>query len=241
MKRKILILAALAIYILLTFAACNSMPDEVIIDGESYKLAFTARLYPVDMSFMDQTGIKVSGNRFHYYPGSAYDCYVSYDNNGEPNIYFKESEFDDALAYYTDSENFTYYCALGNFHDTEECTTHTIEDINTELFEKLLTFSHEKDYNPFALFKNEKDLKKVPVADPDNWTSEEIRFYKESKDGFFSSFQGHIYILLDGKLALLYYYDFGNEDEPVMLIREIPSELSDPDILINQDFGGLYE
>lgn len=242
MRFKVKFTAIFIVVICLLLPSCrfiNPMQETVEINGKEYKLAFTARLYPTEDMVGSDTDVKINGRSYILYQDGEYDCYVSYDNNAEPNIYFNVDQYDEAVSYYTNSENYTYFCKLGNILEPDNL--HIIQNIDSGLFEKLLSFSHDNSYNPFTSFNDDDELIRIPVSDPDNWTDDEIHFYKESKDGAFSTLQGHTYILLDGKLALLYYYDFADSDKPVMLIREIPSDLNNPDLLINQEFGAFYE
>ena len=57
--------------------------------------------------------------------------------------------------------------------------------------------------------------------------ADEIHFYKESKDGAFSTSQGYTFILHENNLYSLYQYDFGDDEKPVMLVRDVPTEISD--------------
>ena len=67
----------------------------------------------------------------------------------------------------------------------------------------------------------------MPIPHPNNWTDDEIHFYKESKDGAFSTSKGYTFIMVDDRLCLLYQYDFGDENNPIILVREIPEDLSE--------------
>ena len=69
--------------------------------------------------------------------------------------------------YYTSSENFTYYCKFGNIHDEHNNNYHVIHNVNSELFEKLLSYASEKSYNPFTVFKEVNDLEEIPVNNSD--------------------------------------------------------------------------
>ncbi len=243
-SNKIYCLMLLIILICILFTSCRlsaKMPETVEINGIMYKAAISASLYPLTEVADKEPDMKHRGIAYYMYTDGKYDCYIAYDYNGEPNIYFSDSQYDEAVLYYTSSENFTYYCKFGNIHDEHNNNYHVIHNVNSELFEKLLSYASEKSYNPFTVFKEVNDLEEIPVNNSDDWMKDEIHFYKESNDGAFTTSLGKTFYLLDDKLVLLYYYDFGDEDNPVMLIRRIPSEFNDPDIIINQSFGELYE
>ena len=50
--------------------------------------SFVGELYPLD-ELVSGGGVKVSGNLYYKYSQSSYDCYIAYDSNAEPNIYFE--------------------------------------------------------------------------------------------------------------------------------------------------------
>ena len=39
--------------------------------------------------------------------------------------------------------------------------------------------------------------------------------------------KGYTFIIVDDRLCLLYQYDFGDENNTIMLVREIPEDLSE--------------
>ncbi len=224
------------LFLLLTLVLCYSSctfnfgkPDTAttaIIEEKEYKKAFIGELYPGD-EFAPNDGVKVSENLYYQYSETPYDCYIAYDRNAEPNVYFEIEKFDEATSYYSDSNNYKFFCLLGNVHDTNQQKILEIQKIDYLMFNQLLEFSSNNNYNLFAAFTDEDGLKKVPIPNPDNWTADEIHFYKESNDGAFGTSKGYTFILLDDKLCFLYRYDFGDDDVPVMLVRSIPSEVSD--------------
>ena len=90
-------------YILFIFAviliSCSSsckfnhtLPDTVMIGNEEYRKLFLGELYPIDTNFQnaeDTEDIRICGKRYYKYLQTELDCYISYDNNAEPNIYFE--------------------------------------------------------------------------------------------------------------------------------------------------------
>ena len=217
----------LSVIMVLCFSACGfnrDVPDTVTIEGKEYKKAFVEELYPFSEP---GDGIRILGTRYSRYSKTPYDCYIAYDRNAEPNIFFLKEQFDEAKKFYSDHNNFNFFCLFGNIHDEDEQQIISLENIDGSMFNSLLEFSAENNYNPFTSFNNEENLKKIPVADSDDWMADEIHFYKESKDGAFSTSRGYTFVLFDNKLHLLYEYDFSDENAIKMVVRDIPSEIGD--------------
>ena len=216
--------------LVLCFSSCIlnlDKPDSVKIEEKEYKRAYIGELYPLDDSALNVERVKVSGNLYYNYSKTPYDCYIAYDRNAQPNIYFQSAQFDEAILHYNDKNCYNFFCLLGNIHDENDQRIIAIENIDYSMFNSLLQFSQDNDYNPFTSFNNEEGLKKVPIDDPDDWMEDEIHFYKESKDGAFCTMRGYTYIIHENKLCFLHQYDFKDSDVPVMLVRYIPSEISD--------------
>ena len=135
--------------------------------------------------------------------------------------------FEDAVSYYKNAENFKFFCLLGNIHDENDQQILEIKEIDSLMLDQLLEFSKDNDYNPFTSFYKEEGIITVSMPDPNDWMADEIHFYKESKDGAFSTSKAYTFILYEDKLCFLYQYDFTDEKSPVMLIRYVPTEIGD--------------
>ena len=227
MKKRIFFIPLLIL--VLCFSSCSlnlDKPDTVTIEGKEYKKAFVGELYPFD-EFDSDDGVTVSGNLYYKHSQTAYDCYIAYDRNAEPNIYFETEKFDEAWLYYCDSSNFNFFCLMGNIHDENDQQIINLENVDDSTFDSLLEFAKDNDYNPFTSFNNEEGLIKIPIANPDDWMADEIHFYKESKDGAFTTSQAYTFIVHENKLYFLYQYDFSDDNAPIMLVRHVPSEIGD--------------
>lgn len=231
MKKYILII--LSVMLILNSASCTlkkDLPVNITIEGKEYQRSFIGELYPLDTSFPDaddKEGIRISGEYYYKYQLTDFDCYIAYDNNAEPNVYFESGRFEDAVSYYRNAENFKFFCLLGNIHDENDQQILEIKEIDSLMLDQLLEFSKDNDYNPFTSFNKEEGITNVSIPDPNDWMADEIHFYKESKDGAFSTLKAYTFILYEDKLCFLYQYDFTDEKSPVMLIRYVPTEISD--------------
>lgn len=231
MKKYLFFVFAVMLVLFSTSCELNkALPDTVTIENKEYKKAFLGELYPLDRSFPDgdnEEGIRNSGEYYYKYPLTDFDCYIAYDNNAEPNIYFDSEQFDEAFSFYSDGNNFKFFCLMGNIHDENDQKIYEIQEVNPTMLKSLLEFAAENEYNPFTSFNNEDGLKKVPISDPNDWMADEIHFYQESKDGAFSTLKAYTFILYENNLCFLYRYDFTDEKSPVMLIRDVPADISD--------------
>lgn len=242
MKKYILVI--LSVMLISNFASCAFEKDlllNITIEGKEYQKAFVGELYPLDTDFpgADEEGIHISGERYYKYQLTAFDCYIAYDNNAEPNVYFESGRFEDAVSYYRNAENFKSFCLLGNIHDENDQQILEVKEIDSLMLDQLLEFSKDNDYDPFTSFNNEEGIITVSIPNPNDWMAEEIHFYKESKDGAFSTSIGYTFILYESKLCLLYQYDFTDEESPVMLIRYAPTEISDYFCYLIENLQGI--
>lgn len=224
------IFAILSLILILSSASCTikkDLPVNITIEGKEYQRAFVGELYPIDEDILNSEGTKRFGTSYLKYSETQFNCYIAYDNNAEPNIYFESHQFEEAVSYYESEDNFNYFCLLGNIHDEKNQQIFEIKDIDSLMLDLLLEFSKNNDYNPFASLNNEEGITTVSIPDPNNWMADEIHFYKESNDGAFSTSKAYTFILYENKLCFLYQYDFTDEKSPVMLIRYVPTEISD--------------
>lgn len=228
-KYIILILSLILILCSVSCTAKKDLPDTVTIEDEEYRKTFIGRLYPTDASFPDADdgeGTRLYGEYYYKYLLTDFDCYIAHDKNAEPNVYFSSEQVDEAFSFYNDANNFNFFCLIGNIHDENEQQIYEIHEINSLMFDSLLEFAEKNDYDPLTSFNNEENLKNVPIPNPDDWMADEIHFYKESRDGAFTTSRAYTFILHENSLYLLYQYDFSDDKMPVMLIRDIPEEIS---------------
>lgn len=237
--RKILVLVLVAL--LVTLPSCRLSSDitkvinedtsdsrenmtpaqnTVTIDNTVYRDGFYGTLYT---HTIPRTGVtyQVDGRDFYGVDCEQFDLMYSFIEGTDLGVLFcAESQWEQASAYYSDANNMEYICMIDKYSD--DPLTITIPDMDTAKFDALMVFADENGYDPFDS-KQEVDTCIFPLPDRDE--SHELTFYKISKDGFFNSFRGDSFYVIDGKLVLLFYYDYGNEDDKKMLAVEVPDEV----------------
>ena len=211
--------SAFLLLLILIFSATscnfkNNKSDTVKIDNKEYIRASIGQVYPVDNAFIADGGEKISGNTYFGYPNGKFDCYISYGDDGEPNLYFESKKQDEILAYYNDPKNYNYFCLIGNANDENNQQIFKLDGIEHSMFDGLMKCIY-----------NKAGFMPMPVTN-DDWVADEIHFYKESKDGAFSTSKGNTFIMRERKMYVIGYYDFSDDDAPVMHVKEVPSDVS---------------
>lgn len=202
-------------------------PETVSIGDHTYATGFYGTLFPHKFDFSEEI-YEVDDTE---YRGIEYDrfdlIHADIGSYTEGTIYCRESQFDEAEKYYSDPENYTYYCRVGEFRKESDPEYFDIsEEIDPEMFEALREFAEQNSYEPFDLFKN-SGIEKIEVPIPDKKTSPTLVFYKESKDGIFTSSTGESFHIIDGELVLVYYYDYGFGEYEKLVGVIVPDEISD--------------
>lgn len=82
-----------------------------------------------------------------------------------------------------------------------------------------MQFAEKNDDKSF-LHKFSVKTYSLPIAD--NFTV--LLFYKKSKDGLLTSFDGREFYILDGKLYMLYGYNLDDENNETMDVIEVPEK-----------------
>ncbi len=228
MKKLRLRVSLIVVFVvLLTFVltACNSdlfVPQTVTIDKTTYRDGFYGDLIPNNITFKGDA-IKVGDKEFHHINYEKFDwVHSAIGSFTEGTLYCSESQWEQVCEYYADSDNFVYYCSIGAEYVDRDPVIITIPDIDFQKFDELMSFAEKNNYNPFRSNKGVKTLR-VPIPDRDK--SPELIFYKESIDGFFTSDKEYKFHELDGKLLLVFYYDYGDGENEEMVAVNVPDEL----------------
>lgn len=210
-----------------TFAltTCNFnifVPKKVTIDGTTYRNGFYGNLWPINITFKGDS-IKVGNNEFHHINCEKFDWVHSAIGGTTSGIlYCAEDQWKEALEYYTDSDNFVYYCQIGAKYVDRDPIITTFPNIDSKKFDALSAFAEKNSYNPFG---SNKGIKTHRLTIPDRNKSPKLIFYKESKDGFFTSFKGNLFHIIDGKLLLVFYYTYGHGKYEELVVVDVPDEL----------------
>lgn len=219
-------LIVLFTFLTLALSACNIsnlvVPESVTIDGTTYRNGFYGDLWPENLTYKGDS--HKEGNSEYYHVDCKQFDWVHSEIGSTTNgvFYCAESQWEQAYKYYKHSDNFTYYCSIGAQYEDRDPVLVTIPNIDTTKFDELIYFADMNSYNPFG---SNKDVKARRLPIPDRDESPELTFYKESKDGFFTSFQGNKFLVVDGKLLLLYYYDYGHGKYEELVAVDVPDEL----------------
>jgi hypothetical protein len=221
----VFLIATVIVFALSALTACNSdllVPKNVTIDGTTYRNGFYGELWPNNFTLKSDV-IKVGINEFHRVDCEKFDWVHSYiGSKSEGIIYCAEDQWEQVSEFYSSNDNFVYYCRIGAEYVDRDPIIVTIPDIDPSKFDELMGFADKNCYNPFG---SNADVKTRRLPIPDRDKSPKLIFYKESKDGFFASYQGYIFHALDGKLLLLFYYDYGHGKYEEMVAVDVPDDL----------------
>ncbi len=217
--------------ILLSFLLCGcvnftqNIHDSIELNGVIYKTGFYGLLYPNDFAFNGQES-KINNLSYKQLSHESFDLYHA--NTGaytSGTIYCNSNDYDEALTYYNDPKNFSYYCLLGDAAYAKDDLSIPLPDIDIEKFNSLLDFAAKSTYDPFDSNHNSK-ISKVELPMPDN-KSNKIIFYKESIDSLFVSTQENEYYIIDNYLYLVYQYDYGHGEYEKLIAVKVPEEISE--------------
>lgn len=224
---ELVLISVIVATLTIILTACNSslfIPKTVTVDGITYRNGFYGDLWPVNLTF-DDGSIKDGNYEFRHVDYDKFDWIHSYVGGTTAGVlYCEESQWQQASVYYADNDNFVYYCLIGGKYVEHGAVIETINNIESDKFDALMTFADENDYNPFG---SNKDVETDRLPIPDKDESPELIFYKESKDGYFTSFKGHTFHVLDGQLLFLFYYDYGHGEYEEMVAVNVPDELGE--------------
>lgn len=193
---------------LTAYASDFFLPKNVTIDGTTYINGFYGDLWFNKIVFKGDS-TKVGIIEFRHVKCKKFDWVGT---NGM--LYCSESQWEKARKYYADCNNFVYYCS-------SDSVITTIPNMNSQKFDALMAFAGNNSYNPFSSNKGIK-IRRLPL--PDNDKSPQLIFYKESKDGFFTSYKGYKFHVIDGKLLLLFFYDGRGKHEELVAV-DVPKKL----------------
>lgn len=222
-------LCSLIFIIVLTLTGCVGLapnePETLEVDGKVFKTGFYGTLFPNIYVLADEslnidniTLNKIAHDNFELY-------HADIGSYTEGTIYCAENDYENALAFYNDPKNYSYYCILGVDSDTQNTQTIELSDIDTNQFNALLNFADESNYDPFDKKHNSK-IEKVEIPMPDDTKDTRLVFYKESKDNLFVSSTGTDYYIINNHLYSVYQYDFGHGEYEKLIAVKVPDHIS---------------
>ena len=199
-------------------------PESLQIENKTYKTGFYGPLYPNEYSLTEQTLqagditlVRIAHDNFELY-------HADVGPYAEGTVYCEDSQYEQALAYYGDPANYTYFCTLGvNMNDGTK--TVELSDVDTSVFDALLSFADASYYDPFDNRHNSK-VETVELPMPDDTVDTRMVFYKESKDSLFCSAKGNEYYIIDHSLYMVYQYNFGHGEYEKLIAVEVPDNIS---------------
>lgn len=193
-------------------------PESITINDTTYRNGFYGDLWPRNLSY-DSGPVTVGKNDFYHVENDRFDWVhsdIGVDDCGI--LYCAESQWEQAFAYYSDSDNFTYYCRVTRKRSLFDL--YTVSDMDAEMFNALFDFAKGHNYNPFG---TDPSIQTQDLPLPDYDESPVLVFYCESNDGYFTSFKGYSYHIIDGKLWKVFQYRYG--DEQVLRVSGVPEKI----------------
>ena len=213
----------------LYFSSCklaDSGPDKVTINGTVYVTGFYEKLYPDEFTLSKETYM-ADETEFRELEHDLFSMmHADIGPYTAGTVYCKENQLSEAEAYYADPDNYNYYCRVGVYTKDSDPDFYDITgQIDPDKFKELRKYAIESSYDPFNIFKV-GNAEKIEIDAPDEEDAPTIIFYKNSKDGLFTSGTAEEFRLIDCELVLLHYYDMGNGEYYKMLWVKVPKELN---------------
>ena len=200
----------------------SGTPNIVTIEGTTYRNGFYDDLYPINFTYSTDQ-IKVDSNYFCRVNYEKFN-FVKLSNDGSviDILFCAEDQWEQAYNYYSDKDNLVYYCRIGMENIYRNSVIEIIHDIDHEMFDKLMVFANKNEYEPFNSNKN-VITHRLPF--PNNDEFPELIFYRESNDGHFTSSKANKFYIINNKLLLVYFYDYGNGKYEELVVIDVPDEL----------------
>ena len=225
MKRTLFIMLILVSVLTRCVGLTPSGPEVLKTNEETLKTGFYDTLFPNEFELSGET-LEIKNIKLNKISHDRFDLYHadigSYTNG---TIYCAEKDYENALAFYADPNNYSYYCILGVDSDTQSTKTVEISDLDTDKFNALLEFADKSRYDPFDKNHNDK-IEKVELPMPDNTKDTRLVFYKQSKDDLFVSSRGTDYYILNNHLYSVYQYDYGHGEYEKLIAVKAPDDIS---------------
>ncbi len=194
-------------------------------DGKTYQTGFYGDLFPHEFELTDQTS-SVEGITLTKLLHPQFQLYhAEIGPYASGTLYCAGEDYENAVAFYSDPSNYTYFCILGANTDTTQEKTVEIPQVDPVKFEALWDFARQSEYDPFDSAHNAK-VEKVDLPMPDSTKDIRLVFYKESVDSLFTSIKGNEYYIFNNRLYMVYQYDCGHGEYEKLIAVQVPLELS---------------
>ena len=197
-------------------AACSLLPSHrdptrIEIGGEAYVSGFYENLWPDGIAFGedDPPAFETEYHLWWEVAGAPFSLYCAQNKEAlywNPTVYCKESESEEAGAYYADAKNFDYYMGLyGDSHKDERIK---LGGADTALLEKAISLNARIQENAGkGLLTGKKDFSDIEISIPyAEVLPVQPVFYRVSKDGFFTTIQND-WLVSGGKIFVFGSYD----------------------------------
>lgn len=210
-------------------AACSLLPSHrdparIEIGGEAYVSGFYENLWPDGIAFGedDPPAFETEYHLWWEVAGAPFSLYCAQNKEAlywNPTVYCKESESEEAGAYYADAKNFDYYMGLyGDSHKDERIK---LGGADTALLEKAISLNARIQENAGkGLLTGKKDFSDIEISIPyAEVLPVQPVFYRMSKDGFFTTEQND-WLVADGKVSVFGSYDADTDMYTAYIIDE---------------------
>ena len=205
--------------------------DIITYGGTSYHSNFCGNAALRSDEFLGEALLEDENcNSWHFLENNRFSIMFRREGtlNGLPSgtFFCAEDDLEAARAYYGDSANWDYYISIGYGHPTGadfQPEYRPVPDADIQKFQEVESFSNKNAYNPFSS-QNREDLSRMALPDPDQTPA--VHFCRISSDGSME-ISSRTFHYIDGRLLLLYRYDYGNEEYPELIYTETPAELND--------------
>ena len=208
-KLRTAICATLSIACLFGSAGCihfhKDPPKSIVIDGEKYVSGFYDGLLTTEHRYLGNTPCSFRTDdsyEWWSYDDTAYKLYCCEHEDSmvwSPDIYCKESQFDEVKAYYQSAESFDYYFSTGNGKDNKVKIPDTeSKEVLNEIVEYFVKKSKNSKYDPFA-----NSGYTTVKYDLETWDYIQVKPFKISVDGIFVTTHGKGFYYSDDQLYAL--------------------------------------
>lgn len=207
---------------------CGFAPEMLAEHAEFPSGAAEQHIWFIDfMEKIERLAVEIDGKQYYRMDNGRFPMLFRLDSVSfgtlEGRLYCAEDRLEEARAYYADGANYDYYCRIGAWSEEETPEYRYIPDMDAAKFEQLMAFAGENAYDPLGSDKGDT-LARIPKPEED---APELVFYRESSDRCIVSHCGYSFHIIDGRLLLVYYYDFGHGEYEDIVFVEAPADLND--------------